>query len=195
MQIIKLVYLPLKMKKKLFIGILLLIFGLSSWYYNDKMSLIYTPSYDFANDSIKWISLDEASKIAEKTGKKIIVDVYTNWCGWCKIMDQKTFNHPDVIRIINEKYVAVKLNAETRDSLVYRGIKFGFNPEKRANQLAYLLLNGKMSYPTTVILNEKSEILSPIAGFIEPSTMIKVLKYFGDDYHLKMKWEDFEKLN
>jgi thioredoxin-related protein len=87
------------------------------------------------------------------------------------------------------------LNAETTDSLVYKGVKFGFNQQKRANQLAYLLLNGKMSYPSTVILNEKSEILTPIAGFIEPQIMLKVLKYYGENYHLSMKWEEFEKLN
>lgn len=89
----------------------------------------------------------------------------------------------------------MKLNAETKDSLVYKGVKFGFNPEKRANQLAYLLLNGKMSYPTTVILNEKSEILTPIVGFVEPQVMVKVLKFYGENHHLKMKWEDFEKMN
>jgi thioredoxin-related protein len=147
------------------------------------------------SEKIQWISLDEASKLAEKTGKKIIVDVYTHWCGWCKIMDQKTFSNSDVIKYINSKYLAVKLNAETRDSLIYKGIKFGFNPEKRANQLAYLLLNGKMSYPTTVILNEKSEILTPITGFVEPQIMLKVLKYYGENYYTTMKWEEFEKTN
>lgn len=147
------------------------------------------------SEKIQWISLDEASKLAEKTGKKIIVDVYTHWCGWCKIMDQKTFSNSDVIKYINSKYLAVKLNAETKDSLIYKGIKFGFNPEKRANQLAYLLLNGKMSYPTTVILNEKSEILTPITGFVEPQIMLKVLKYYGENYYTTMKWEEFEKTN
>ncbi|GIV44536.1 MAG: hypothetical protein KatS3mg035_1659 [Bacteroidia bacterium] len=110
-------------------------------------------------------------------------------------MDQKTFSDSEVIQQINQYYLAVKLNAETKDSLVYKGVKFGFNPEKRANQLAYLLLNGKMSYPTTVILNEKSEILTPIVGFVEPQVMVKVLKFYGENHHLKMKWEDFEKMN
>lgn len=190
MQFIKIVYLRKKMKKKIIIPIFLIAF----------ITGVYQKPFEespekLLEDKIQWLSLDEASKIAEKTGKKILVDVYTNWCGWCKIMDQKTFSNAEVIQLINANYLAVKLNAETKDSLVYKGVKFGFNPEKRANQLAYLLLNGKMSYPTTVILNEKSEILTPIAGFIEPSIMVKVLKYYGENHHLKMKWEEFEKMN
>ncbi len=180
------------MNKKIFQFILVIItfifYGLSNRVNFNKESVICT-------DKIEWYSLEEASKIAEKTGKKIIVDVYTNWCGWCKIMDQKTFSNQEVIEYIKQKYVAVKLNAETQDSIVYKGVKFGYNPQKRANQLAYLLLNGKMSYPTTVILNEKSEILTPIAGFIEPQVMLKVLKYYGENKFLEMKWEDYEKMN
>lgn len=194
MQITKFVYLRKKMKKICVLTFLVMVLFTGFVIKNDKKSEFYLKK-NYTNETIQWISLDEASKIAEKTGKKIIVDVYTNWCGWCKIMDQKTFTHPEVIKQINQNYLAVKLDAESKDSLVYKGIKFGFNPEKRANQLAYLLLNGKMSYPTTVILNEKSEILTPIAGFIEPQIMVKVLKYYGENYHLKMKWEDFEKMN
>lgn len=142
---------------------------------------------------IHWMSLDEASKEAKKSGKKIIIDVYTNWCGWCKIMDQKTFSDAQVIQYIQQKYLAVKLNAESQDTLIYQGMKFGFNPEKRANQLAYLLLNGQMSYPTTVIMNENSEILTPIKGFIEPAIMLKVLKYYGENFYQTTTWEDFQK--
>ncbi len=194
MQFTKFVYLQKKMKKNFGFTIILCVLFLGYCLINDKKSE-FKIEKELNNGSIQWVSLDEASKIAEKSGKKIMVDIYTNWCGWCKIMDQKTFTNPEVIKQINENYVAVKLNAESKDSLVYKGIKFGFNPEKRANQLAYLLLNGKMSYPTTVILNEKSEILTPIAGFIEPQVMVKVLKYYGENHHLKMNWEDFEKLN
>lgn len=182
------------MKKNWGFTIVLLFFVLGLHFNYDKKSETVVKGKKNHN-GIQWISLDEASKIAEKTGKKIIVDVYTNWCGWCKIMDQKTFSDPEVIKQIDRNYLAVKLNAESQDSLVYKGVKFGFNPEKRANQLAYLLLNGKMSYPTTVILNEKSEILTPIAGFIEPQVMVKVLRYYGENHHLKVKWEEFEKTN
>ena len=183
------------MNKKIFLSILIL-FVFTFLIKNDDKLSVNTEKQDFTlSESIQWVSLDEASQLAEKSGKKILVDIYTHWCGWCKIMDQKTYTNPEVVKYINSKYIAVKLNAETTDSLVYKGVKFGFNQQKRANQLAYLLLNGKMSYPSTVILNEKSEILTPIAGFIEPQIMLKVLKYYGENYHLSMKWEEFEKLN
>ncbi len=144
-------------------------------------------------ETLKWYSLEEASTLAKQNNKKILVDVYTEWCGWCKVMDKKTYLNADVIKLLNKYFIVVKMDAESKTPLSYQGISFKYQADKRTNELAWLLLNGKMSYPTTVFMNSKSEILSPVPGYIEPATMIKILKYYGENIYEKMSWEQYEK--
>ena len=67
--------------------------------------------------TIKWLTLEEAYKLNQKNPKKIFVDVYTNWCGWCKRMDRDTFQDAKVAEFVNENFYAVKLNAESQDKM------------------------------------------------------------------------------
>ncbi|HMS53720.1 MAG TPA: DUF255 domain-containing protein, partial [Chitinophagales bacterium] len=69
------------------------------------------------NKEVKWLTITEAEKAAKKKPKKIMIDVYTDWCGWCKKMDASTFKNPVVANYINQNYYAVKLNAERADSI------------------------------------------------------------------------------
>ena len=72
--------------------------------------------------SIKWLSFEEAAKIAEKgTSKKFFIDVYTDWCGWCKKMEKETFNDPKVRAYMLANYHMVKLNAEQLAPITYKG--------------------------------------------------------------------------
>ena len=77
------------------------------------------------NDKIHWISFDEAIKLnSGYPKKKILIDVYTDWCGWCKKMDAVTFSNPVIASYINEHYWAVKLNAEGYDTIIYNGVTY-----------------------------------------------------------------------
>ena len=80
--------------------------------------------------SINWLSWEEAVSLSEKEQKKIFIDVYTDWCGWCKKMDANTFQHDKIARYINENYYAIKFNAEEKEAIelkgkVYKYIKSG----------------------------------------------------------------------
>lgn len=158
---------------------------------NKKNNAKHTESVDSLE--INWLTIDEVQVEMNKKPKKVFIDVYTNWCGWCKVMDKKTFSNPDVIKYMNQNFYAVKFNAETQDSIRFMGKMWGFVPQYRANTLAAELLRGKMSYPTSVILEENFQNPQPIPGYLDVPTIEKVLKYLGENIYKTQKFEDFDK--
>ncbi len=145
-----------------------------------------------AND-IRWMSFEQAVALSSVTPKKVFIDISTEWCGWCKKMDASTFKDSSVINYMNDHYYAVRLNAETRDTLHFQGKIFVYKPEYKANELALSLLGGKMSYPNFVFMDEKFNLLTPLAGFQTVPQLMPVLKYFGADIFKQTKWEDYQK--
>ncbi len=150
-----------------------------------------TSSVDHAGQKIKWMSFTQAVEANKKQPKKIFIDIYTGWCGWCKKMDASTFMNDTVAGYMNEKFYAVKLDAETKDTITFNDHQFFFMPEYKANSLALSLLNGKMSYPTFVIMDEKVQLLSPVPGFQTVPQLMPVLKYFGENIYLSQNWADY----
>jgi len=142
---------------------------------------------------INWMTLDEVQAAMKKQPKKVFMDVYTDWCGWCKVMDKKTFSNPDVIRYMNQNFYAVKFNAERKDSINFMGKMYGFVPEYRANMLAVELMRGQLSYPTSVILEENFQNPQAIPGYLDVKTIEKVLKYIGGDVYKTKQFPEFEK--
>jgi uncharacterized protein YyaL (SSP411 family) len=114
-------------------------------------------SYSTFSQELKWYSVPEALNQNTKEPRKLIIDVYTDWCGWCKVMDRETFRNPVIVKILKESYYPVKFNAETKDSIFYNGKMYhtsGPGP-KAGHELAIYLLQGKLSYPSLVFLDEK----------------------------------------
>lgn len=148
-------------------------------------------------NKINWMTFEEAVKLNETAPKKIFIDVYTDWCGWCTKMDQTTFMNPSVAEYINENYYAVKFNAEQTEPIEFMGHTFvNQNPNgarKGTHQLAQALLQGKMSYPSYVFMNEKNQILTIVPGYAEAKDFLPILKYFGSDAFLTTSWEEYSK--
>ena len=94
---------------------------------------------------------------------------------------------------MNDKFIAVKLDAETHDTIHFRGNNFIYKPENKSNELASSLMNNQMSYPTFIFLDEKFNLLSPLPGYQTPEQLMSVLKYFGEDIYKTKKWEDYQK--
>ena len=82
---------------------------------------------------INWMSMEEALAAQEKKPKKIIMDVYTNWCGPCKLLDKNTFGNPAVAAYVNENYYAVKFNAEGTEEITYQDFTYT-NPNYQAGR-------------------------------------------------------------
>ncbi len=147
-------------------------------------------------ESVKWVSMEEAAASAKKDGKKILVDMYTDWCGWCKRMDQTTYAQPEVVKYINENYHAVKFNAEQKESVTINGVTYKYNSSvgrRGVHDLALQLLNGRLSYPTTSFLNPDLSILTNVAGYQEASDMMAILSFLGEEHYKDTSWESYQK--
>ena len=147
-------------------------------------------------EKIEWHSFQEAIELNKKNPKKIFIDVYTSWCGWCKRMDATTFTNQVIIKNMNKYFYAVKLDAEMKDTVLFNGTTF-VNPNpstpRSPHQLASSLLNNQMSYPTTIYLDETFSMLSPYPGYLTPENIEPILIFFGENKYKTIKWEDFTK--
>lgn len=144
---------------------------------------------------IEWLSFEEAMKRNEKEPRKIFIDVYTDWCGWCKKMDKNTFQHPEISKYLQSNYYAVKFDAEQKEDIVFKGTTFKFIPNGRRgyHQFAAALMSNKMSYPTVVFLDENLGMIQPIPGYQEAQNFLPILEYFATNEYKKMSWNDFMK--
>lgn len=143
---------------------------------------------------INWLGFEEAILMNTENPKLVFIDVYTDWCGWCKKMDASTFSNPEIIKYMNEKYYCVKLDAETKNPIEFMGTEFiNPNPEgrKSTHQLAALLLNNKLSYPSYVIMNEDNKVLTVVKGFKDVKSFDPIIHWFGEDVYLTTTYQDY----
>ncbi|AQS93871.1 DUF255 domain-containing protein [Polaribacter sp. BM10] len=148
-----------------------------------------------SQDKIKWLSFEEAIALNAKTPKPILIDVYTDWCGFCKKMDIETYSNKTIIKIINDNFYAIKLNGEEKKDITYNGHTFKFQKSGRRgfHQLPATIMNGKLSYPSTIFLSEDEELLQNIPGYQQKEMFEKILVYFSADKYKTTNWKDFDK--
>jgi thioredoxin-related protein len=173
------------MKKTLVIsGMVSILLSMSS------MTLIDKP----VEGNVKWMTFEEAVKKAKTEKRPIFIDVYTDWCGWCKVMDKNTFNDPQVAKLLNEKFYAVTFDAEQKEDVVFNGNTFKFVPSggNGYHQLAAALLNNQLSYPTVVFLNENFEIILPLAGYRKAPEFHKIAQFIGEGHYKTTKMAEWE---
>ncbi len=145
-------------------------------------------------EEIHWItSIDELQAKMAKSPKKVYMDVYTGWCGWCKKMEATTFQNPNVIKYMNANFYAVRLDAERQDVINFQGKEYKYEPQYKANTFAVEMMHGSMSYPTSVFMMENFQQPTPIPGYMDVPQLEVILSYFGDNAYRHVKWEDYQK--
>ncbi len=148
------------------------------------------------NSPVNWITFDEAYKQCKKNPRPIMVDIYTKWCGPCKMMREQTFNDPQIAKYINDNFYAVKFDAESKDSVKFDKYVFvstdPANP-KAPHQFAASILDNQMAYPSIVFLSNQIQRLDIIKGFMPPKNFEPVLTYYGSGDYQKTKWEEYQK--
>lgn len=144
---------------------------------------------------VNWMSWDEAMQRsqADANPKKIFIDIYTDWCGWCKRMDKDTFQNPEVAAYMRDTFYMVKLDGEHKEPIVYNGKTYNYVAKGRRgyHELAAALLQGRLSYPTVVFLDESRQMLSPVPGYQKPEPFLKIAKYFGEDIYKDQDWQTY----
>lgn len=155
---------------------------------------IFSLSYSQKKGKINWVSFEQSVELGKKNPKPIFIDVYTNWCGWCHKMDATTFKHPEIVKFMNDNFYAVKLNAEMKDTVRFDTTIFvNPNPNGRrsSHQLAIALLQGKMSYPSYVFLNDKFQKISTVPGYHDAKFFEKIINYFADEAYKEKSFEEY----
>jgi thioredoxin-related protein len=176
-------------------------------------------SFSQEKEAINWIPFDKAVELAQKNHKHIILDVYTQWCGPCKMMSKNTFQEPGIAKYINEHYYAVKFDAENFDTLKItlnlpdtirdkagkvvkvttkkQPFKF-YNPSPKGtpravHQFAASILDNNLSYPSIVFLNDKIQRIDIVKGYHTASQFEPIIKYIGSSAYVKHKYDEWLK--
>ena len=151
------------------------------------------PAVEVQSNEIKWYTWEEAVALNEESPKKIFVDVYTSWCGWCKRMDATTFSDPAVVEYMNENFYAVKFDAEMKDEITFKNQQFKWVSagRKGVHTLAYSLLEGKMSYPSFVTLSENYDRIAISPGYKKADQLMKELRYAAEEMYHETSWAEY----
>ena len=175
------------MKKTITGGILVLVLA-------TMVSMAPKPVGQEDVSAVKWMTFEEAVERSKTEKRKIFIDVYTDWCGWCKVMDKKTFSEPAVAKLLNETYYPVKFNAEQREDVVFQGTTFKFieHGQRGTHQLAAALLNNELSYPSVVFLNEDFAIVHILKGYQQAPGFHKIAAFIGGDHYKTTKMDAWE---
>ncbi len=133
----------------------------------DEAKAVTTNVVTPIDEKSDWYSIQDVESLQKKSSKKVIVDVYTDWCKWCKVMDQKTFSDQKLMEELKKDYHLVKFNAETKTPIQFKGKTYDFvkNGRRGYNKLAVELVGARMSYPSFVVLDENLNTLKVIKGF------------------------------
>ncbi len=146
--------------------------------------------------SVNWITFDEAYKKCKVSPRPIMIDVYTTWCGPCKMMSSQTFNHPAIAKYINDNFYAVKFDAETKDSVKFDKYVFvssDINNPKAPHQFAASILDNQLAYPSIVFLNNQIQRIDILKGFMPANQFDPIIHYYGSGDYQSTKWDDYQK--
>lgn len=144
---------------------------------------------------IKWMTWQEAITQSQTEKKKIMVDVYTEWCAWCKRMEEGVFQQPALVKYINENFYPVKLNAETKEELIYNDKTYRYVRDGKLSyhELAAELLSGRLSFPSIVFLDDNLKVIQSINGYKTPVEFEQIVTYFAKDHHRTTPWSTYQK--
>jgi len=138
---------------------------------------------NISDGDLVWRNFTDGIREASASNKKVLVDVYTDWCGWCKRMEKDTYSDEDIKNYLTANYVIVRLNAES-DAKEMLG-------DAEVTEATLAKAYGVTGYPTMVFLMPDGKFITSVAGYMKPSEFLPVLKYICEDYYKQMNYQDY----
>ena len=127
--------------------------------------------------SITNSDLHQAWQSAQRDGKPIFIDFYTDWCPPCKVMDREVYSQQEIGDYLGSNYHAIKFNPEQIQEVEAFGKTFAFDDGLEVNSfLYYATRNQFRGYPTTVILSPDGELLWLHTGYLSKGELLLALK-------------------
>lgn len=154
-----------------------------------------SPTHNKAvTQKVQWLTIEQAVELQKVQKKKIIVDVYTSWCGWCKYMEQTTFQQQNIVNYLNNNFYAVKFDAEQKNDIRFKDKNYHYITKGSTgiHEFALEMMNGMIAPPALVILDENMNVIQPMEGFQNPEKFEAVLNYFANNLHKKIPWSKYE---
>ena len=147
-------------------------------------------------EKVKWYTLDEALKLNASSPRKILIDMYTDWCGYCKVMDAETFSHPIIAGYINKHFYAVKFDAESSAPVKFGDHTFvnqGAGGTRKSTHQFVTALNIS-GYPAIAYFSGDLKLIGVVPGFMRPKEIEPLLHYIVEEqYQKNIKFEDYQK--
>jgi len=146
-----------------------------------------------AQEEIKWYSIEEAVRLASDDPRVLVIDVYTDWCGWCKRMDATTFSDPSIAATMNNHFYPVKLNAEGKEDIVIgdKTFKFVDNGRRGYHEIAAVVTKGRLSYPTISYVDDQGRVLEAAPGYKTADQFKVYLDYYSGDAYKTKTFQEF----
>lgn len=142
--------------------------------------LIIALNLSVSAQDIHWLNLEQAeAEMKKHPDKPLFIDFYTSWCGWCKKMDASTFKEAEVVQHINDNYIPVKFDAESREEVKFRGKTYKYvRPQqggRGVNSFAYFSLRGKLSYPAYAVISHDGRLERLLLGYMPKVQLLENL--------------------
>jgi len=134
------------MKSKRIAVATLILLGLLAW----------TSVSTASSREIKWYSYEEGMALGKKLGKKVFIDFYADWCGYCRMMDGSTFKDASVIAILNRDFIPVKVHSD----------------EEKEIALKYNI----RALPNIAFISEDGKNIGSLPGYITSDRLVEILE-------------------
>ncbi len=164
--------------------------------------VVFLSIFGLSAQEINWMTMNEALEAQKEKPKKIFMDVYTDWCGPCKLLDKRTFKNKDVVNYVNKHFYPVKFNAEGTSEITYQDFTYtnpNYKASRKGRNSQHLFAHALKitAYPSMVFFDENSDIISPVTGYKTPEQLEVYLKMIATNDYKKVTtgeaWEKYQK--
>ena len=172
-------------RDKIIVLIILLIviffIGIRPYFKNNKQNV--EALEEIKPIALNWLPYNEGLLKAEKESKYVLIDFYTDWCGYCKKMDKETYTDQEVLKAISKNFVTIKINAESENKVV--------EGDKEITERGLANLFQVSGYPTIWFLESDNEKIAPLPGFVPAQQFKIVLDYIGEGWYKDISFEEY----